>query len=62
MKHNALWLVVFLMATLPLRAQQGAPAAGSYPAEVMAALEDQEKKDRHPGGNGAPGEIRMGPG
>ena len=44
MKHCTLLMVMFLMATLPLRAQQGAPATGGYNAEVMAAIEEQENK------------------
>ncbi|MGH9531919.1 MAG: DinB family protein [Terriglobales bacterium] len=44
MKHFAWFLMVALLFTGVARAQQSAPAAGTYPAEVMAVIEEQEKK------------------
>ncbi len=43
MKHFAWFLMVALLSSVVVQAQS-APAAGSYPAEAMAVLEEQEKK------------------
>ncbi len=45
MKRFALFLMLVLVVAVPLTAQQSAaPAGGGYPAEVMAAIEEQESK------------------
>lgn len=43
MKHFAWFLMLVLLSSVAVQAQ-GAPAAGTYPAEAMGVLEEQESK------------------